>query len=38
MIQRKGEATQYTEAAAKSMKTVAAGQAEQALRKTIAKK
>jgi hypothetical protein len=33
-----GEATQYTEAAAKSMKTVAAVQAEQALRKTIAKK
>lgn len=33
-----GEATQYTEAAAKGRQTVAAGQAEQALRKTIAKK
>ncbi|MFI7020136.1 AAA family ATPase [Streptomyces sp. NPDC050164] len=33
-----GETTQYTEAAAKSRNTVAAGQAEQALRKTIAKK
>ncbi|MDN3262890.1 MobF family relaxase [Streptomyces sp. CSDS2] len=31
-----GEVTQYTDAAAKSRKTVAAGQAEQALRKTIA--
>jgi conjugative relaxase-like TrwC/TraI family protein len=33
-----GETTQYTEAAAKSRNTVAIGQAEQALRKTIAKK
>ncbi|SEE58660.1 conjugative relaxase domain-containing protein, TrwC/TraI family [Streptomyces misionensis] len=33
-----GEVTQYTDAAAKSRKTVAAGQAEQALRKTIATK
>ncbi|MEU7596530.1 hypothetical protein AB0B79_26375 [Streptomyces sp. NPDC039022] len=33
-----GEVTQYTDAGAKSRKTVAAGQAEQALRKTIAAK
>ncbi|MFE7429795.1 MobF family relaxase [Streptomyces sp. NPDC057545] len=33
-----GEVTQYTDAAAKSRKTVAAGQAERALRKTIVMK